>query len=106
MTDDNVPYGFIDFLYQEDKGGWTFTDPQENSGDDGLKPKDHARFFEEDFVRQFSYDVKRTTFIFPNLSIAKVFHRGMTVLQNIQDHGETLKDEITNQLIEDSGVDK
>ena len=106
MTDDNLPYGFINFLYQEDKGGWTFTDPQEKSGDNGMKPEDHARFFEEDFVRQLSTDVKRLTFIFPNLSVAKIFHRGMIVSNDIQNHGEALKDEITNQLIEDSGVDK
>jgi|TARA_E500000331_G_C16908503_1_gene562374 hypothetical protein len=106
MTDDNVPYGFINFLYQEDRGGWTFTDPQENSGDEGLKPEDHARFFEEDFITRFSKDVKSMTFVFPNLSVAKIFHRGMIVSNDIQNHGEALKDEIVNELIKDSGVDK
>lgn len=89
--------GVISMKYFDEEGDWRFSDVKKID----IPVETHQKFFENDYVRKTSLQVKEIELLFANEAFAKIFLRGMLTFQGVLANPDGIRDSIANRLIDE-----
>jgi len=95
MTEQLAECGVISMRYFDEEGNWRFSDVTKVD----IPVETHQRFFENDYIRKTSLQVKEVELLFANETFAKIFLRGMLTFQEIVTNADEIRDRVADRLI-------